>query len=500
MNAAIPIGPPYIPGPNELRPFAGEICLTAGILAVLIVPMFVRRSNLVVAMAVLLSLAAAVALLPFSIAAGDHFRGLLLTDSLATGWKLILYIFTAGVVLLWLDHTRRRTADGDAVGFFVPLLGATLGLSLMGSTDHLVTIVLAIATASLPSYLLAASRKASPLGAEAAIKYVLFGAVTGAVMIYGVTFWYGATGSLRVSAAVPAGAAVAIAAAGIAALVGIGFKIAAVPVHSWCPDVFEGAPLEVTAFLSVASKGAGLVLLLRLMAITAGVPGLSAAAVVVGIVGAVTATVGNTAAIKQTGMKRLLAYSSIAQAGYLLCLLTPATNPADAPAVARAVLLYLAVYAFMNLGAFAVTAVVERQTGGDKISDFAGLGRSSPAAAVSMVLCLLSLIGLPPVSGLAAKVNLLWIVGRTGPFGHFLALVILVNTVISAFYYFRIIRAMYFEAAESTRGKTGPLAGALLSIGCAAALVITFVGFGPLYTAVSHVASPAATPLDAARR
>ena len=291
--------------------------------------------------------------------------------------------------------------------------------------------------------------------------------------------------------------AAAVAAAGIGALVGIGFKVAAVPVHSWCPDVFEGAPLEVTAFLSVASKGAGIVLLLRLMAITSGVPGLGAAAVTVGVVGAVTATVGNTAAIKQTGMKRLLAYSSIAQAGYLLCLLTPATNPADSSVVARAVLLYLAVYALMNLGAFAVTAVVERQTGGDKIADFAGLGRSSPAAAVSMVLCLLSLIGLPPVSGLAAKVNLLWIVGRTGPFGRGLALIILINTVISAFYYFRIIRAMYFEPAGSQRNKTGLWSGAWVGIGCAAALVITFVAFGPLYAAVSHVGL-SATPTVAA--
>ena len=498
------IASPFIPTGADIRPFSAEICLIGGIAANLMVPFLTRRSNYACAITTLVALFAGLISLTSSgsgpAASGEHLRGLLMFDSTAHAWKLILLLFVMGVVILWMGHSGRSLRQGDGPEFFVLLLGATLGMCLMASTTHLLMIVMAIAMASLPSYLLAGFAKSNRRAAEASLKYVLFGAVTSAMMIYAVSFLYGWYGTLQLADLgdkLPTAGMAAISVALIGVMIGIGFKISAVPLHFWCPDVFEGATIEVTTFLSVASKGAALILLMRIVQAM----NISHLAGIIGILGALTATVGNTAAFTQKNIKRLLAYSSIAQAGYMLCLISAIGGNASADSIPQALLLYLAIYAVMNLGAFSIAAVVIRQNG-EELENFAGLGRSSPLVAGSFFCCLISLIGLPPFAGFGAKVNVLWVPAHGGLPGELLVVVIVLNTVLSAFYYFRIIRAMYLEPAND-RSRTRKLfardpLGVLLGSVCAAGLVILFFAFGPLYSALAHQSATPAVSVTTA--
>jgi NADH-quinone oxidoreductase subunit N len=351
---------------------------------------------------------------------------------------------------------------------------------------------------------LAGFRKTHRIGAEASLKYVLFGAVTSAVMVYGLSLLYGLYGTLQlypaaggegvaqVMAARPGSPALLVIGL-LGLIVGLGFKISAVPFHFWCPDVFEGASIDVTTFLSVASKGAGLVLLMRVVMAFADAFGYQHSAVtaslaaVIGVLGAVTCTVGNTAAYLQTNIKRLLAYSSIAHAGYMLCALSLLVVGRGAQrgfadpsaAAAQAILLYLAVYLFMNLGAFTVAGVVARQTGTEQLDGFAGLGRRSPVLAVCMAVFMISLIGLPPLAGFVAKVNLLRVLILDGGWWWALVAVIGLNTIISLYYYARVLRAMYLTGSDEPSFIGHPL-GLAISGACAVALLLLFVGWGPL--------------------
>jgi NADH-quinone oxidoreductase subunit N len=484
----------FIPTSDDLRPFMAEFFLVGGIAANLLIPFVTRRSNFICAGATLLALLAAVfSLLSMGsgVGAGPHLRGLLLFDSTAYFWKLILLLFVAGVVVMWMDHSGRTLRQGDGPEFFVLLLGATLGMCLMASTTNLLMIFMAIAMASLPSYLLAGFSKLSKRGSEASLKYVLFGAVTGAILIYGISFLYGLYGTLQLTELAFSVPSAALSLALVGLLIGIGFKISAVPMHFWCPDVFEGSTIEVTTFLSVASKGAALVLLLRIVQVM----GVTHLGWVVGLLGAITATVGNTGAFTQTNIKRLLAYSSIAQAGYMMCVISAVGGTS-----AQALLIYLVIYAVMNLGAFAVSAVVIGQAG-EQLESFAGLGRSSPLLAGSMFCCLISLIGLPPFAGFGAKVNVLWVLAQQGAFGKALVVVVVLNTVLSAFYYFRIIRVMYLQpsanfALENRLWLKHPV-GAILGCACALGLVLMFFLFGPLYSATSRSNPPTIAPVAA---
>jgi NADH-quinone oxidoreductase subunit N len=506
---AAAIAKPFVPGwadpANGLRPFAPELWLILAIVAVLIVPFFTRRSNLACAATALVGLICA--LLATMIVGtsegvvGPHFRGLLVVDPVTVFFKGLLFLFVIGIIVMWCCTTSISMHEGDGPEFFTLLLGATLGMSLMASTSNLLMVFMAVEMASLPSYVLAGFRKTHRVGAEASLKYVLFGAVTSSVMVYGLSMLYGLYGTLQVEELArqmtsgTAGSSALLSVAIFGLIIGIGFKISAVPFHFWCPDVFEGASIDVSAFLSVASKGAGLVLLMRLLMILASaagwhdVPGLSlsAVAIVVGIIGSITATVGNTAAYVQTNIKRLLAYSSIAHAGYMMCALSmllvgkgAESNMKDPAALASlAILLYLAVYLFMNLGAFTVAGLVYRQTGSEDIRDYAGLGRRSPLLALCMFCCLVSLIGLPPFAGFVAKLNLLWVLFRSGGWWIALVVVIGVNTILSAFYYFRVIRAMYLENSDAPSFFPNPLGLALSGL-CSVLLVLMLLGWGPL--------------------
>jgi NADH-quinone oxidoreductase subunit N len=331
---------------------------------------------------------------------------------------------------------------------------------------------------SLPSYVLAGFRKTNRLGAEASLKYVLFGAACNALMIYGISMLYGISGSLQFEALANGASSPLFAIGLFGVLVGLGFKIAAVPFHFWCPDVFEGAAIDVSAFLSVASKGAALIALLRiaenLSAVAPSVP------IILGIAGAITASVGNTAALIQNNVKRLLGYSSIAQAGYIICAIA-AVFAVPAADVTPVVLQYLLIYLFMNLGAFTVAAVVGKQQGqqGEQVEAFAGLSRRSPMLALSMTACLISLIGLPPLAGFNVKLNVMLLLGHAGGWWWVLVAVIGINTVLSMYFYLRIVKTMYFDPSDLPPPHRN-VTGIALSGACAIALVLSFLAFGSI--------------------
>ncbi len=505
MMSMLAMGLPFIPGWDQLHPFIADLILIATIVAVLLTPFFTRMANAACAIVALAGVGLALlALLVFGGGSpGLYFRGLLVADQFAMLWKVMLLIFTAGVIFMWFTTSMSSMHEGDGPEFFTLLLGAALGMSLMASTSNLLMLVISVEMASLPSYVLAGFRKTNRIGAEASLKYVLFGAVTSAIMIYGVSILYGMYGTLqageiaRQMQAGASGASVLLIVAMLGLIVGIGFKISAVPFHFWCPDVFEGAGIDVATFLSVASKGGALALLLRvLMEIANGLGyhnqagvSLTGLSIAIGTLGAITATVGNTAAFVQTNIKRLLAYSSIAHAGYMLCALSLLVQHNNALATgsgqvmsvgsAQAILLYLAVYLFMNLGAFTVAGLIWRVTGSEQISDYAALGRRAPLLAMCMAVFMFSLVGLPPVAGFVAKLNLMMVLARNGGAWWALVAVIGINTVFSLYYYLRVVKVMYLTESDEPDVAANPL-GVGLAMASALMLVVLFIGWNPL--------------------
>jgi len=421
---------------------------------------------------------------------------MLVVDQFSYFFMGLLATFLALVSVLWyLGHNAGEAYQPgkkvDSVEFFVLLVGSAFGMALMVSTTNLLLILLAVEMASLPSYAIVGFRKDRRRSAEASLKYVLFGAVTSAIMIYGVSLLYGQYGTLDLEkigakmAEASGGPSVVMNVSLVALMVGVAFKVSAVPFHFWCPDVFEGASIEVTTWLSVVSKAAGLGLLLRIMtAVSSGFPegdlegGLYWVVGAIAVMAGVTCTVGNLSAFWQTNLKRLLAYSSIAHAGYMLMLVAsigcPPANPlaegAAHPAYS-ALAAYLVVYLFMNLGAFGIVAMVYWSTGKETIESFTGLGRRNPAMAAMMAVCMFSLIGLPPFGGFVAKWWLLTALGETGLW--VLVFVAVFNTLISLYYYLRIVHAMYFASGGEEAPVSTPALGQALVAMCTIVIVLT---------------------------
>lgn len=425
--------------------------------------------------------------------------GMLIADNLSIFFQFVLLAFMAGVVWLWWMGSA--ATEENAPEFFILLLGGALGMVLMVSTTHLLMILIAIETASLPSYAIVGFDKRDRLGAEASLKYMIFGAVCAAIMLYGMSLLYGLTGSLDVvgiakyvAAEISGHDRVVLTLGLLCFLAGILFKISAVPFHFWCPDAFEGAKIEVTTWLSVASKAAGLILLMRLVVVFCGALGhpayittLAPMAWTIAIVAALTCTVGNFAAYSQTSVKRLLAYSSIAHAGYMMMAAAIFLHPDVAGSELRisALLIYVVIYMFMNLGAFGVTAMVVWETGSDQIGNFTGLIRRAPWLAIPMVVCLVSLVGLPPFAGFIGKWWILVALGslKGTQLGWFLVIVAVINTLISLYYYMRIVLQMSLKD-DKQPALAPPIGGMALVNICAIALVALLVFAHPLKSGV----------------
>jgi NADH-quinone oxidoreductase subunit N len=488
----------WMPAASDLAGFAPELALIGTIVTLLIVPVLTRRSarltSLIAATGAALT---AMATLSVASSVGHGFGGLspagvapmLLVDPFALFFKMLLALFLAAVILLWTFGGRTR--DEDASEYFVLLLGSALGMAFMVSTLNLLMLVIAMELTSLPSYVLAGFFKRNRISSEASVKYVVFGAATSAAMIYGASLLYGYYGTLDIPTLAGMIGRSGTANSGVLAVallglfIGLGFKISVVPLHFWCPDVFEGAPIEITTWLSVASKGAGLAALLRIVYALAH-PALDAASVAalqnslssmslaIGVVAAVTCTVGNLAAYRQASVKRMLAYSSIAHAGYMLmaaAILTSRTNAGIAAVVA-----YLIVYLFMNLGAFGCLALVYWATGSETSDAFRGLRRRAPWLAVAMAVCLFSLIGLPPLGGFIAKFKLLLALGEAQLW--WLVVVAVVNTLFSLYFYARLVWVMFFED-DHQPDVAAPVGGQALIVACALVLVLTGTVLAP---------------------
>ena len=502
----------WIPSGYQLRMCAPELSLVATIVVILLAPLLLRRNSYATAMIALLgalgTAVLAAGLLPEVSAGGlaalapSDAAPMLLVDNLSIFFKSFLMLFLAAITVLWLIGSAAR--ERNAPEFFVLLLASALGMALMVSTLNLLLMVIAIELASLPSYAIAGFDKTSRRSAEASLKYVIFGAVCAAVMLYGVSLLYGYYGSLdlaviaqRVVYGVPdpaaagqyliaPGANLILALGALGLLVGLGFKISAVPFHFWCPDVFEGAPIEVTTWLSVASKAAGLSLLLRLVATIVGTAHaaldeqavaqmLAPLAWTVGIIAAITCTVANLAAYRQTNVKRLLAYSSIAHAGYMLMLGTVLSiSGAGGNGAVSALVAYILVYLFMNLGAFGTCALVGWHAGSEDLSAFTGLGRRAPFLALPMAVCLFSLVGLPPLGGFIAKWWMLVALGNSAglqPWLWGLIIVAVLNTLLSLFYYLKVIYHMYLRDDGQPAWQV-PGAGLVVINACAIILLL----------------------------
>lgn len=412
------------------------------------------------------------------------FANTYVVDTFSLFFKLIATVAGIIIVLASIDYLRNRTPyKGD---FFALFTFSILAMMLMASSTSLLMIYLSLEFLSYTSYLLTGFMREDKKSNEAAIKYFLYGAITSAVMLYGLSLLYGVTGSLNLSEMAFAFSATADHSVRALALIstalvlaGFGFKISLVPFHQWAPDAYEGAPTPVTAFLSVGPKAAGFALLLRFV-LTALPAFQDNWATLLGVISIATMTLGNLVAIQQTNVKRLLAYSSIAQAGYMLIGLVGVNLSGNSPfSGLNGVLIYLAAYLFTNLGAFICVIAIENATGAVEISEYAGLMRRAPFISAMLVLFFLSLAGIPPTAGFIGKFFVFAAALREGFL--FLAAVGVVNSVISVFYYFSIIRAVFFmEPKDPSPIRVAPLVNlALFASG--ALVVLLFFFTQPLF-------------------
>ncbi len=455
----------------ELRDFAAllpEIVLTVSALLLLVADVLLPRRGRVLASIALAGLAAtAVALVPSANAHLEVANGLLAVDRFALFFKAV---FLAAALLTVLMSIGYLEVEGARAGeYYFLVLCATLGMLVMAGSIDLITSFVGLETMALSFYILAGFIKPNPRANEAAVKYFLLGAFSLAILLYGMSLLYGLTGTtgLRVMAATLAGQPASPLAALAVMLVaaGMAFKIAAVPFHMWAPDVYEGAPTPITAFLSVGSKAAALAMLLRIF--LEGVPSLDADwRPLFWLLAVLTMTVGNVAALTQSNVKRMLAYSSIAHVGYVLIGLVAGSSRG-----VTAMLVYVVVYAFMQLGAFTVIVLLHRRDlAGDALADFSGLSRRSPFAAFAMLVFLMSLGGIPPTAGFMGK---FWLFGAAVEQGDYvLAVIGVINSALSIGYYARLIVYMYVKR-ETTGSEpvVSPALGLTLAVAVTATLL-----------------------------
>ena len=442
------------------------------------------------------------------------FSGLLVNDGLTVFFRLFLLVFLVLVIALTVLSGIPDNEDGP--DFYTLLIGATIGMMLMASANHLLMLFLAVEMASVPSYVMVGFLKGKRLSSEAALKYVVYGAGAAGVMLYGTSLVAGmlGTGQLHLvaeklgellSSSSEGGVGTAMSTAAVRTivlgvmmiLVGLAFKLSLVPFHFWCPDAFEGAPAEVGGFLSVASKAAAFALLIRVVHQLTGFGDLAVPlAIGLGVIAVVSSTFGNLAAYFQTNVKRMLAYSTIAHAGYMLTGVVAMLvaledgNQMLATDCVEGVLFYLSVYLFMNLGAFAIVALIRNRTYSEEIADYRGLKSECPWLCVMMAVCLFSLVGLPPLGGFVAKFFVLAPVWEAASIHWSMGVLVgfaLLNTVFSLFYYLKVPVAMFIaDRPEDARpARTGSTEAVFVLLLTAPILLL---GMSPLISKLSLAA------------
>ncbi|MCK6587866.1 MAG: NADH-quinone oxidoreductase subunit N [Polyangiaceae bacterium] len=494
---------------RSLAYFTPELALCAAVLLIILWDLAVKGRAKVPGILVigLSALAVSAGVSVFSLvrdaAPQNLFYGLLAFDRFSNLFRLVFAFVTAAIMIFSLpsddpnEPTRRDPGE-----FFCLLIVLTLGMNLMAESRHLLMIYLSLEMVSVISFVMAGFKINDGKSSEAALKYVIFGGVASGIMLYGMSWIFGITQSLYLGDCAQKIAELTAAQGKVPEVVfigtvcmmaGFGYKISAAPFHMWTPDVYEGAPTAVTAFLSVGPKAAGFAVLVRFFADALGAQEISATTakamvdtpwpVIAGCLAMATMTIGNLSALGQDNIKRMLAYSSVAHAGYMLlgfCVFNEAG--------VAAIVFYVVTYCFMNLGAFLVVmAVAERSNGDETINAFRGLGRRAPVIAVVMAVFLFSLTGLPPMAGFIGKFYIFSALLRAGgTWNWVLAVVGVVNSVISLFYYARVLRAMYLEKSETVEPTIVRRLFGATSVALAVPTLILGVYWGPVYDFVAR--------------
>jgi NADH-quinone oxidoreductase subunit N len=472
--------PDFTPPVVDYHALAPEIVLAVGICAVLLVDLFVseRQRWITATLSGFVLLGAFVPVVTLAVLGGDVrnalggelLDGRYVVDEFALVLKALFLL--AGYVVVLMSTNEIEEGGYHQGEYYVLLLTSILGMVMMASSRDLISIFVALEFLSIPAYMLAAWRKRDPKSNEAGVKYFLLGVFASAVMLYGMSLLYGVTGSTLL---VDIGASLAASGiGGVEALavtfviVGFAFKVSAVPFHSWAPDTYEGAPTPITAFLSVASKAAGFTALVVLIYV-AFPTATDVYQPFIWVLAALSMTVGNVLALRQTNIVRMLAYSSISQGGFILMPLAVAGSGSASESALRAVVVYLVIYAATNLGAFTVVIAVARKTRSGEISSYGGLFSYSPVLGALMILFMASLAGIPPLGGWFAKFGAFKAVldADTG-WGYSIAVIAAVNTVIAAAYYIKVMREIWMKPVPD-----GDITPIKVPSGLQAALVIS---------------------------
>ena len=437
---------------ESLRYILPELILVSAILVVFVMDLVVRQKERLGELALA---SAALSLLAVSQLAGTAdawlFSKMIVQDPFAVFFKALFAL--AAMAAIWMSLGSQEIKGTNQGEYYGLLLSSTLGMYFMASANNLLMAYLSLEFVSLTSYVLSGYLRHDRRSGEAALKYLIYGGVASGTMIYGMSWIFGLTGSMdftQINAALMQGTPhkLALFLAVVLTLAGFGYKISAVPFHMWAPDVYTGAPIPITAFLSVGSKAAGFALLMRVfypVLSRAGIdgtwqflPGVDWPQLVL-VLSMVTMTLGNLSALSQRNLKRMLAYSSIAHAGYMLMGFVVLSDEG-----LRAMLFYMVVYYLMNIGAFLIVMIVANSTGEEDIDGYRGLAwRGGAAPAIAMAIFLFSLTGLPPLGGFIGKFYLFAAVVRQQ--FYFLALVGVINSVISLYYYARVVRTMFLD-------------------------------------------------------
>ncbi len=461
----------------DLWLLAPEISLGFFALLVVVLDLLVERKGILVGV----SLAGIVVAGLLTIALWGEpraaFNNMLAVDPFALFFKLLFLAIAALVLLASVDYVSKFARfQGE---FYALVLFSTIGMMLMAATTELISIYIALELTGISLYVLAGFLK-DPKSSEAGLKYLLLGGIASAVLLYGMALLFGLTGDTQLSNIAQAlkGDNIsrvldspALLAGMVLVVAGFGFKIASVPFQMWVPDVYEGAPTPVTAYLSVASKAAGFAVILRVFTTTFGTMGLDWG-MLFAILSVISMTLGNTVAISQTNIKRMLGYSSIAQAGYLMVGLAAVGFAPSGDILGRSgIALCLASDAVTNLGAFIAIIAISNKLPSDQLAAYSGMMKRAPLLSLAMALCLLSLTGIPPAAGFMAKFYLFN--GAIQNHLTWLVIIAVINSVISAFYYLRVVKIMFMGAPASE--EKVPSSGALrlaLGLSCLGVLAI----------------------------
>jgi len=417
-------------------------------------------------------------------------------DPYASFFKTLIILATVLVIFI---SQRTNELDGYRTGeYYVLLAIMVFGMFLMVSAIDLIMVYLAIEIVSISSFILAGYLRSDLRSNEASLKYVIYGAFSSGIMLFGLSIVFGLAGSTKFFAIQEAmwnlegSADFAFTLATIFILAGFGYKISAVPFHFWTPDVYEGSPTSITAYLSVAPKAAGFALIIRFFNQVFGDgasfidPSLSTYTELpwpqlLAVLAVATMTLGNLVAMQQNNIKRMLAYSSIAHAGYMLMALPTLSSQG-----VYAVMIYLVMYLFMNLGAFFVVIYVKSQGGGETFDDFNGLGWKMPIVGIVMTIFMVSLTGIPPTAGFIGKFYIFAAVINSGPHLYWLAIVGGINSVISLYYYMRVVKVMFLEGNSSENVLVPPFPVMIILMALAIPSIIFGIYWVPIANWVSE--------------